>query len=92
MLNNALKSIDPSFEVIERGWGTRCAKMGGCILACNETFAKMTPGQKYDWRCTESLAMDVSTVFLFFGTNDAKVRPFDMDGFKHDWIQLCQRF
>jgi len=92
MLNNALQSIDPSFQVIERGWGTRCAKMGGCILSCNETFAKAHPGQIYDWRCEESLGMDVSTVFLFFGTNDAKVHPFDLEGFKYEWLHLCQRF
>ena len=92
MLNQALKSVDPSFEVIERGWGTRCAAMGGCILACDEEFAKKTPGQIYDWRCTESLGMNVSTVFLFFGTNDSKVRPFNMDKFKTDWLNLCKRF
>ena len=36
--------------------------------------------------------MNVSTVFLFLGTNDAKVRPFDMDGFKYEWLSLCKRF
>jgi len=36
--------------------------------------------------------MNVSSVFLFFGTNDAKVRPFDMEGFKYEWLSLCKRF
>ena len=92
MLNEAYKKIDPSFQVIERGWGTRCARMGKCFLSCDYEFAKAHPGQIYDWRCVESLGMNVSAVFLMYGTNDAKVHPFEMEPFKVEWLNLCKRF
>jgi len=92
MLDQAFKYIDPSLGVIERGWGTRCARMGSCILSCDEKFAKAHPGQIYDWRCVESLGMNVSAVFLMYGTNDAKVHPFEMEPFKREWLSLCKRF
>ena len=77
-MDQAFKSVDPSLGVIERGWGTRCARMGKCILSCDYNFAAAHPGQIYDWRCEESLGMNVSAVFLFYGTNDAKVKNFEM--------------
>ena len=36
--------------------------------------------------------MNVSAVFLMYGTNDAKVRPFMMEPFKVEWLKLCKRF
>jgi len=36
--------------------------------------------------------MNVSAVFLLYGTNDAKVKPFEMEPFKEEWIKLCKRF
>ena len=36
--------------------------------------------------------MNVSAVFLMYGTNDAKVCPFEMEPFKKEWLSLCKRF
>ena len=36
--------------------------------------------------------MNVSAVFLMYGTNDSKVKGFDMGLFKADWLKLCKRF
>merc|ERR1712086_185686 len=92
MLEQAFKMMDPSISVIERGWSTRCARMGKCSLSCDYNFAASHPGQTYDWRCEESLTMNVSAVFLLYGTNDAKVLPFEMEPFKVEWIKFCKRF